>query len=119
MTTTNTNGSNDSAPLTSCILCHAEEVEAFLDLGETALANKFLTEAALAAPEPQYPLVVGFCHGCGHVQLTAAVPPSAMFEHYLYVSSASSTLEAHFKELSDLLVGRRQLSPTDLVVDIG
>ena len=120
MTNTNPNDANGRAtPRTSCILCHAETVEAFLDLGATALANKFLTAEALAAPEPQYPLVVGFCHSCGHVQLTAAVPPSAMFEHYLYVSSASSTLEAHFNELSDLLVERRQLRPEDLVVDIG
>jgi len=79
-----------------CIVCELETVEQFLDLGATALANKFLSKQELSAPELQYPLRVGFCHTCGHVQLTERVPPSAMFEEYLYISSASDTLKAHF-----------------------
>jgi C-methyltransferase C-terminal domain/Putative zinc binding domain/Methyltransferase domain len=102
-----------------CILCEAETVEAFLDLGDTALANKFLKLEALGEPETKYPLVVGFCHTCTHVQLMCPVPPSAMFEHYLYISSASETLKAHFEDLSTTLTGRLHLQPDDLVVDIG
>ena len=94
-------------------------VEQFLDLGETALANKFLAEEDLASPEPKYPLRVGFCKGCGHVQLTEAVPPAAMFEDYLYVSSASDTLVGHLHDLSDEVVNRRGLRSSDLVIDIG
>jgi SAM-dependent methyltransferase len=111
-----------SQPVTEpadCIVCGSSDVEEFLDLGETALANKFLTESELGAPEPQYPLAVGFCHGCGHVQLTEAVPPSAMFEDYLYVSSASDTLAEHLFDLSDVVSRRRKLGPDDLVIDIG
>lgn len=103
----------------SCIVCGGESVEQFLDLGETALANKFLTEDELDTPEPTYPLRVGFCHGCGHVQLTERVPPSAMFEDYLYLSSASDTLRSHLHELSDIVVTRHDLTPDDLVIDIG
>ncbi len=102
-----------------CIVCDSSEVEAFLDLGETALANKFLREDELARPEPHFPLVVGFCHGCGHVQLTEHVPPAAMFEDYLYVSSASDTLEAHLYDLSDVVVERHRPGHDDLVIDVG
>ena len=102
-----------------CIVCDASEVEPFLDLGETALANKFLAEAELDRPEPRFPLVVGFCGGCGHVQLTEHVPPSAMFEDYLYVSSASETLKRHLYELSDVVVARHAVGPEDLVIDVG
>jgi SAM-dependent methyltransferase len=102
-----------------CIVCDQEKVEQFLDLGSTALANKFLSEEELSAQEEKYPLRVGFCHHCGHVQLTEAVPPSAMFEDYLYVSSASDTLSAHLFDLSDVVVERRGLGPSDLVIDIG
>jgi SAM-dependent methyltransferase len=102
-----------------CILCGSSEVEPFLDLGATALANKFLTASELSRPEPSFPLVVGFCHGCGHVQLTQRVPPSVMFEDYLYVSSASDTLKRHLYELSDVVAARRTLGPQDLVVDVG
>jgi SAM-dependent methyltransferase len=102
-----------------CIVCGSSELDPFLDLGETALANKFLTEAELGRPEPTYPLVVGFCHGCGHVQLIEHVPPSAMFEDYLYVSSASDTLKRHLYELSDVVVERHPLGVDDLVIDVG
>jgi len=64
----------------SCIVCGKQSVERFLDLGATALANKFLTKEELSKPEAKYPLRVGYCHTCGHVQLTEEVPPSAMFE---------------------------------------
>jgi hypothetical protein len=103
----------------SCIVCGQQSVERFLDLGSTALANKFLTKEELSKPEAKYPLRVGYCHTCGHVQLTEEVPPSAMFEDYLYVSSASDTLKAHLFDLSDIVVKRRSLGPKDLVIDIG
>jgi SAM-dependent methyltransferase len=105
--------------MTRCIVCEQEQVEQFLDLGSTALANKFLSPEELSRPEPMFPLRVGFCHTCGHVQLTESVPPSAMFEDYLYVSSASDTLKAHLHDLSDVVVERRGLGPESLVIDIG
>lgn len=104
---------------TKCIVCGLGAVEMFLDLGTTPLANKFLEEEELMLAEPKYPLGVGFCHNCGHVQLREAVPPSAMFEDYLYISSVSDTLKAHLYGLSDVIVGRCRLGTKDLVIDIG
>jgi SAM-dependent methyltransferase len=102
-----------------CVVCGEGTPEGFLDLGNTALANKFLTKAELSTAEAKYPLRVGFCNTCGHVQLTEAVPPSLMFEEYLYVSSASDTLKAHLENLSSLIVERYHLGPDDLVIDVG
>jgi hypothetical protein len=104
---------------TSCILCRSAEVEEFLDLGETALANQFLRADEINGREPKYPLRIGFCNACGHVQLTDSVPPGAMFDNYLYISSASDTLKNHLWELSDLLVRHYGLGTQDLVIDIG
>src|SRR5262245_24424121 len=104
---------------TPCIVCGSHTIENFLDLGRTPLANKFLKSEDLSKPEPTFPLDVGFCHTCTHVQLTSRVPPQAMFEDYLYVSSASETLKAHFADLSRTLTTRLALAPKDLVVDIG
>ena len=103
----------------NCIVCDVDTVEKFLDLGHTALANKFLAKEELSAPEPKYPLKVGFCHTCGHVQLTETVPPSVMFNDYLYISSASDTLRDHLYDLSDIVLERLQLGTHDLVIDIG
>jgi SAM-dependent methyltransferase len=91
----------------------------FLNLGATALANQFLREDQLRAREHKYPLRVGFCRSCGHVQLMESVPADAMFENYLYVSSASDTLVRHLLDLSEILVRRYRLGPADLVIDIG
>src|SRR5687767_12647605 len=110
---------DDRGDVQACIACGGKAVSEFLDLGRTALANKFLTREELAVREATYPLRVGFCEACGHVQLTDTVPPTAMFEDYLYVSSASDTLKGHFRELSDILVARHSLTGADLVVDIG
>jgi len=68
-----------------CLLCESHAVEQFLKLGEMALANKFVSREDLSKKDPRYPLQVGFCHTCGHVQLVDIVPPAAMFEDYLYV----------------------------------
>src|SRR5687768_16576276 len=94
---------------TVCIVCNSSELVPFLDLGVTPLANKFLTQDELHVPEPEYPLRVTFCSGCGHVQLSEMVPPLVMFEDYLYVSSASDTLRDHLYELSEVMHERRRL----------
>jgi predicted TPR repeat methyltransferase len=105
--------------MTHCIACSSTDVEPFLDLGRTALANKFLLPSEIVADEPYYPLVVGFCHNCAHVQLVDRVPPAAMFEDYLYISSLSSTLVNHLDSLATVVVERFNLGANDLVVDIG
>ena len=102
----------------NCVVCGTTDVEEFLNLGETALANKFLTEEELAGDEPRYPLRVGFCGDCHHVQLTDRVPPAAMFEDYLYMSSMSDTLSEHLDTLAATVSDRAGLGEDDLVVDI-
>ncbi|HWO42621.1 MAG TPA: class I SAM-dependent methyltransferase [Candidatus Eisenbacteria bacterium] len=111
----NDNG-QDRAP---CLVCGALDVAVFLDLGDTALANHFLRADELGPGEAKYPLRIGFCPHCNHVQLTERVAPEAMFEHYLYVSSASETLKGHLDDLARELVARYRLGANDLVVDIG
>lgn len=102
-----------------CILCGERAVEQFLALGAMALANKFVTREELSTADARYPLRVGFCHTCGHVQLVDRVPPPAMFEDYLYMSSASDTLNAHLGDVARLVVERFGLGADDLVVDVG
>ena len=102
-----------------CLVCDSVNVEKFLDLGETALANQFLSADKIDLKEPKYPLRVGFCHECGHVQLMQAVPPLEMFENYLYISSASDTLKNHLWDLSEDVVRRYGLGAADRVIDIG
>jgi len=103
----------------TCLVCGGSDVKLFLDLGPTTLANKFIAADELGNPEAVYPLRVGFCQDCTHVQLLEHVPPHAMFDDYLYISSASETLKNHLDSLSRTLIERLQLTADDLVVDIG
>jgi predicted TPR repeat methyltransferase len=103
-----------------CIVCGDNGVREFLDLGRMSLANKFLTKEEVArGKEDGYPLIVGFCGACGHVQLTEHVSPPAMFDHYLYISSMSDTLKDHLHDLVRTLVSRLSLGAESLVVDVG
>lgn len=84
------------------------------------LANKFLTcEEMERDQEATYPLVIGFCRACTHVQLTDHVAPTSMFDHYLYVSSMSDTLKDHLHDLARTMVSRLGLRADTLVVDVG
>ena len=106
-------------PKSECLVCGEDSVQSFLDLGESALANAFLLADQLSQHEAKYPLRVGFCSKCSHVQLLELVPPAEIFSNYLYVSSASDTLVDHLKGLAQKVTDRCGLSDKDLVVDIG
>lgn len=90
----------------------------FLSLGTTPLANGYLQEADLTQPEARYPLEVYFCETCHHCQLLDVVSPEVLFRNYLYASSTSDTLQQHFSDLADELIGRQSLGARDLVVEI-
>ena len=105
--------------MSNCIVCGSTSVEAFLDLGSTSLANKFIAKEDIGKPEPYYDLKVGFCVGCHHVQLIETVPPTAMFDDYLYISSLSDTLVGHLRGLAETVTDQLNLTSDDLAVDIG
>lgn len=109
----------DHAADHDCLICGHADLRTFLDLGDTAYANRFLTADELSGDEPSAPLGVCFCPSCHHVQLTRLAPPRELFDHYLYVSSASTTLTAHLEGLARTIVDREGLTGAELVVDIG
>ena len=112
--------SSASAVASPCLVCGEEAVEVVLDLGKTAPANNFVRPEDLATTsEPMFPLRVGLCGRCAHVQLTEFVPPSVMFDHYLYMSSASSTLTGHLHGLARTVTEQLKLDRSALVVDVG
>jgi SAM-dependent methyltransferase len=90
--------------MVTCRICSSDKVEKFLELGPTPLANSFLSESQLTGKEEEFPLDLCLCPVCGLVQLGYVVPPEKMFRNYLYVSSTSKTLSAHFVQLAAEIV---------------
>ena len=105
--------------MSDCILCGARAVQEVLDLGSTSLANKFVGPEQLEAAETRYPLRLGRCGACGHIQLIDIVPPEAMFDTYLYISSLSPTLVKHLRSVARTAAAFVGAKTDDLVVDIG
>lgn len=110
----------EATATTSCLVCGNSAVAVVLDLGKTAPANNFILPDELALNRERFfPLRLGLCRNCGHVQLVDHVPPEVMFDHYLYMSSASSTLTEHLRDLARTVTKNLNLRPNNLVVDIG
>ena len=103
-----------------CIVCGNKNLNKFLDLGKTALANNFLEPEDLnLIVEEFYPLRVAYCNNCFHVQLIDHVNPKKMFDNYLYISSASKTLTDHLYSLAKVITRKIPFKRNDLVIDIG
>ena len=84
----------------ACRSCGQVGVEAVLSLGEMPLANRLLRPDELEAPEPRYPLDLGFCPACSLVQIGETVPPETLFLEYVYFSSFSETMLASSEALA-------------------
>jgi 2-polyprenyl-3-methyl-5-hydroxy-6-metoxy-1,4-benzoquinol methylase len=79
----------DITKLGNCLACGSGELVPMLDLNDQPLANAFKKTAD--ETEPYFPLAVNMCEDCHHLQLTHAVNPQLIYEHYLYVSGTSAS----------------------------
>ena len=103
---------------TACRSCGYQELQTFLSLGCTPLANALLTEDQLGAPEETFPLELVFCSQCTLVQLTESVSPEKLFRDYVYFSSFSETMLQHAEALVSALIGSKNLDARSLVIEV-
>ena len=108
----------ESKARTSCRICGATDLFRYLELGRTPLANSYLTQDGLAAPEFREELALQLCCNCGLSQLTKVVHPDLMFKNYLYVSSTTDTFRSHCAEMAATTTAIAASRPGDLVMDI-
>ncbi|RJQ14295.1 MAG: class I SAM-dependent methyltransferase [Nitrospiraceae bacterium] len=102
-----------------CRSCGSSGLEVFLDLGETPLADRFVTSARLDQPEPVFPLEVAFCHDCGLTQILETVSPELLFcDDYPYYSSFLPELLRHSRENVLNLIRTRKLNAKSFVVEL-
>ena len=100
-----------------CRVCGGDRLDLIVDLGQTALANRFLRPDQADQPEPFYPLRVLLCAECGLVQLDEEVPRELLFKNYIYMSGTSSLVRAHARWLGESLGRRYDLGSHDLVLE--
>lgn len=104
---------------TCCRSCGSGELVPFLDLGETPLADRLLTQEMLFEPEFTFPLVVAFCKECALVQILETVSPKILFaDAYPYYSSFSPALMKHSRDNALARMKERELGPESLVIEL-
>lgn len=77
-----------------CRLCSSKNLVDLLNFGNVALANSYPVDKN--QDEKFYPLDLIKCSDCGNVQLRQTISPEVLFKDYLYSSSDSPGLVAHF-----------------------
>lgn len=89
-----------------------------MDLGNTPLANSYLTEQQLSVFEPEYPLHAQVCGECRLVQVIHEVTPQQIFNHYAYFSSYSPSWLEHSKTFAEHAIEKFKLGVNSKVVEV-
>jgi len=102
-----------------CRLCGKKLKHLFFQLGNSPLANSFLTEPELHRMEPYYPLEVYVCDKCYLVQLETYETAENIFSsNYVYFSSYSESWLQHCKEYTQMMINRFGFNKNSFIVEI-
>jgi SAM-dependent methyltransferase len=111
--------SSNSVTERHCRSCGGIRLDTFLDLGETPLADRLLSDADLGAEELVFPLRVALCADCSLMQITETVSPQILFGHsYPYFSSFSPALLEHSRKNALDMIKRRSLNRDSFVIEL-
>ena len=102
----------------NCRFCNTILEDIFADLGETPLANSYLTQKTIKENEKIYPLRTLVCKKCFLVQIDEFERPQNIFNEYAYFSSYSTTWLDHVKHFVDEVVKEFNLTEKDLAIEI-
>ena len=90
----------------------------YLPMGMHPAANSFLRADQLDGQESLFELQTHVCLQCGLAQIADQIPPG-FFTHYLYIPSASATMQEHFASFANRLRDKYLTRADALLVDIG
>ena len=88
-----------------------------VDLGNTSLANELYDDHQFAQNADKFPLIIGMCSRCKHIQLKHIVSPERMFSNYIYKSGVSSSFQKHFENTATYL--EKLTNGNGFVLEIG
>ena len=99
-----------------CRLCGEILFSDKLELRPTPLANELSVSAESAISAEKFPLTVGMCSECSHVQLVDLVSSERLFDRYAYQSGTSTSFKNHFAEFASTTRRFAKLTP---ILEIG
>jgi SAM-dependent methyltransferase len=86
-----------------CVLCGATNLEILIEFPKTPIANQLLIGGTGEAIQTFYPLTLGICLDCRHIQLLSMINPKLLFSNYPYFSNINQGTSTRFKELAENL----------------
>lgn len=101
----------------NCRLCLGNLLDTSVDLGNTSLANELYDNHQFAPNADKFPLIIGMCSRCKHIQLKHIVSPERMFSNYIYKSGVSSSFQKHFENTATYL--EKLTNGNGFVLEIG
>jgi len=107
-----------------CRLCGSPELVSVLNLQPIVVSTPNIDMRAVQGElknltDVKIPLELFLCKGCGHLQLLHIVDPELQYRHFQYVTSVSSGLPEHFREMAGEIVDTSGLPQDSFVVEIG
>ena len=102
----------------NCRFCDYQLSDIFIDLGDTPLANSFLSLDMLDKREASFPLRALVCEKCFLVQVDEFEKPQNIFNNYAYFSSYSTSWLEHVKIFVEEVIKRFDISKNDQVIEI-
>jgi SAM-dependent methyltransferase len=103
----------------ACRLCGGHDVRLALPMQPSPIGDAFVDADKKDLPQPLFPLDLYQCAACGHVQNLDVVNPDLLFREYLFVTSSSGGLKAHFRKYADDVAASFKLPSGSLLVEIG
>lgn len=102
----------------NCRLCHSENIEDVISLGEQYITSRFPKYGDFSTPKTSIDLC--HCEDCGLLQLKQTTFSSELYEYeYGYRSGISNTMRQHFKDYYEEILSKVTINDGDTIVDIG
>lgn len=103
----------------TCRLCKSQNLEFIICLGSTPIGDDFIPSDRLDKIQNEYPLELNFCRDCGLFQLVGIINPELIYREYMYETSISLGLKAHFQDYVNDVMRRINPPKGALIIDIG
>lgn len=103
----------------TCRLCDGTKLDKILGFSPSVPVDNYRPRLHRSVDCRTYGMDLYLCRNCGHAQLLDVVAPEVLFGDYIYTSSSSPGLEAHFRELVATVFAAVEVKSEDLVIDVG
>ena len=103
----------------TCRLCDSSDVSLAFKMPKMPPVDNYRLAGDAEIVLPAFPMDLYMCQACGHAQLLDVVDPNILFGNYIYTSSSSPDLDAHFEHYADVVLAFLNKECPFKILDVG